>query len=85
MRRIVKAKSHESLSTSSMTGALSENMYANLSWNAMINTQKKSPIIVEVITETFVANFAALPLPAPSSFAILTLLINTHNALATLF
>lgn len=48
-------------------------MYANLSWRAMISDQKKTPITKEVTTETLVANLAAFPFPAPSSFDTRTL------------
>ena len=39
----------------------------------MIRMQKKIPITLDCITETTVENRAALPFPAPSSLATLTL------------
>lgn len=38
-----------------------------------MSSQKKRPMIVEVEAATMVANLAPFPLPAPSSFATLTL------------
>ena len=66
-------KRYDNLSTAWITSVLDVNMYANSSWTIKIKTQKKSPITVEYDTDTIVANFAALPLPAPSSLATLTL------------
>lgn len=73
LRRTVKAKRTESLLTALRMTGLVVKMYANLSWKAMISDQKKIPITKEVTTETLVANLAAFPLPAPSSFDTRTL------------
>lgn len=73
LSKIVIARRKLISSTAWITSVLDVNMYANLLWSIKISTQKKRPMTVDCATETFVANFAALPLPAPSSFATLTL------------
>lgn len=72
---MVTAKSTDRLSTASRTSALVVKIYAILSWRSMMSTQKKSPIILDCVTDTIVANLAAFPFPAPSSFATLTLYV----------
>lgn len=67
------AKRIESLLTASRTGLLEEKMIPISLCKITIIRQKTSPIIVDVVTETIVANFAPFPFPAPSSFATLTL------------
>lgn len=73
LSRMVKAKRKDSFSTASSTGVLEVKMRANLSWRAITRIQKQMPIADDVTTDTMVANLAPLPLPAPSSFATLTL------------
>lgn len=63
----------ESSSNSLRTSALVVKIKAIFSRNNMISKQKKRPTMIDCITETLVANFAPLPLPAPSSLATLTL------------
>lgn len=70
---MVKAKRSESLLTASNTISLLVNINASSLWNNMIKSQKIRPITVDVVTETIVANLAPFPLPAPNSFATLTL------------
>ena len=73
LRSMVKASRSESLSTAASRTALVVKMRAILSWRPMINTQKKSPIAIEVVDDTMAANLAPFPLPAPSSLATRTL------------
>lgn len=73
LRRTVKARSIDSLFTAWSTASLEENMRASSLWKIKISSQKKIPIATDVPTATFVANLAPFPLPAPSSFATLTL------------
>ena len=60
-------------------------MYAILLWNMMMRMQKVSPMRVDCTTDTTVANLAALPFPAPSSFATLTLSISRENYIKMFF
>lgn len=68
----------------SSTSELDVNKYANWSFNAIMMAQNKSPITIDCITDTWVANFAPFPFPAPSSFATLTLLCQ-HPIFLSLF
>lgn len=68
-----EAKRNASLLTAAMTSVLEENISAKLPLNIITMAKKKMPIAVDCTTQTFVANFAACPFPAPSSFATLTL------------
>lgn len=79
LSRVVNAKSRESLSAAWITAGLEVKMSANVSWSCMMRAQKMSPIADEVITDTTVANFAPLPLPAPSSFATRTLALQKRS------
>lgn len=70
---MVKAKRIDNLFTACKTASLEENIKASSLWYIIINNQKKRPIMTDVTTDTIVANLAPFPLPAPSSFATLTL------------
>lgn len=69
----MKARRMESLLTAFKTGSLDENIRASSLWKKIMSSQKKRPITMDVVTATIVANLAPFPLPAPSSFATLTL------------
>lgn len=73
LRRMVNASNSDKSLTVSMTGILEVNIIASSLLNASTVTQNRSPTAREVKTETAVANFAPLALPAPSSFATRTL------------
>jgi len=70
---MVNANINESFSTASRTTWLEVKMRATLSRRTITRMQKKRPMMVEVTTETIVANLAPFPFPAPSSFATRTL------------
>lgn len=70
---MVNAKRIDNLFTAFKTASLEENNKASSLWYIIINNQKMRPIMIDVNTDTVVANLAPFPLPAPSSFATLTL------------
>lgn len=72
-KRMVMASRLERESTASTTSVLLEKISAILPWNRTMTRHIAIPITVDCATETIVANLAAFPLPAPSSFATLTL------------
>uniref|UniRef100_A0A5K1FQM8 Uncharacterized protein n=1 Tax=Nymphaea colorata TaxID=210225 RepID=A0A5K1FQM8_9MAGN len=70
---MVKASNMARFDTAWMTAVLEVNRSANSLCRVMMRIQKKSPIAADVATETMLANFAPLALPAPSSLLTLTL------------
>ena len=69
---MVNAKRIDILLTNCKIASLEENIKASSLWKINISIKKKTPIVIEVTTDTIVANLAPFPLPAPSSFETLT-------------
>lgn len=73
LRNKVKAKTTARLETASATSGLLVKGTPYTFLRAKIITKKKMPIITDDMSTTQIENLAALGLPAPSSFDILTL------------
>lgn len=73
LRNKVKAKTTARLETASATSGLLVKGTPYTFLRAKISTKKKMPIITDDMSTTQIENLAALGLPAPSSFDILTL------------
>lgn len=72
----MSANNTESSFTMLITVLFEVKIIANLSGKATIITLNNRPIRIDVNNDIFVANIAPFALPAPSSFATRTLLLN---------
>lgn len=71
--RIINASKIPILETVSLMTELLVNNRAKSWQNTTMRTENTTPIALEVVAETIIANLAPLPFPATSSLAILTL------------